>query len=401
METTEDVALHCGHAMGDAPCVDPEPTFCESWTATCGDWMSDMTCEDWWAAAAPGVEGDTAGATQACYWYHLGVAQSMETDEGAALHCGHAMGDDPCVDEEPPACPEGEQFDCNGACFDSEWIGDDFCDDGVTFDPDFNCEEFQMDMGDCVQDGITEGNPCWGVGEDCVTGTSCTFNSFGTDAFCLADQAMGASCGYDIGGCVDGATCIADTPQSSTSSCYANQVEGSLCGYGIGLCGDLTCQYTNETETEALCFGSQASGEVCATYGVGDCAEGSQCLEINVSTVQCVDNVPADGSTTCGLEGAGLCDDGFSCTYTDPGLSNALCYADSPNGGDCGNFGEGLCSEPQSGCILSGPESAQGTCETLVLLDGVCGYEIGDCVGGAICALENEGDLTGVCILEE
>ena len=54
-------------------------------------------CVDWWAAAAAGTEGDTSGATQACYSYHLSVAQSSEGDD-VELHCSHAAGAAPCTD---------------------------------------------------------------------------------------------------------------------------------------------------------------------------------------------------------------------------------------------------------------------------------------------------------------
>ena len=84
----------------DAVLLPPQPTFCESWTATCGEWMNETSCEDWWAAAFPGNEGDTTGATQACYWYHLGVAEAQETDEDTMMHCMHAAGEAPCVFEE-------------------------------------------------------------------------------------------------------------------------------------------------------------------------------------------------------------------------------------------------------------------------------------------------------------
>ena len=73
-----------------------EPTFCESYVATCGEWAGDISCDEWWAAAEPGEEGATEGASQACYAYHLGVAASMETEEDVALHCGHAAGAAPC-----------------------------------------------------------------------------------------------------------------------------------------------------------------------------------------------------------------------------------------------------------------------------------------------------------------
>ena len=121
-ETEEDTMMHCMHAAGDAPCVDPEPTFCESWTATCGEWMMDTSCEDWWAPAAPGVEGDSTGASHACYEYHLGVAQVQETEEDTIMHCMHAAGDAPCVDPEPTgpgACIADAGFACNPIVADS------------------------------------------------------------------------------------------------------------------------------------------------------------------------------------------------------------------------------------------------------------------------------------------
>lgn len=50
-------------------------------------------------------------------------------------------------------CPAGEVADCNGNCAPSEWIGDDYCDDG-TYQWNgtpifFNCAEFNNDEGDC------------------------------------------------------------------------------------------------------------------------------------------------------------------------------------------------------------------------------------------------------------
>ena len=71
---------------------DMEASFCEEWTATCGDWMADTTCADWWAAAAEGTEGDSTGATKACYWYHLDVAKGMTEQGMIDVHCAHAMG---------------------------------------------------------------------------------------------------------------------------------------------------------------------------------------------------------------------------------------------------------------------------------------------------------------------
>jgi len=42
--------------------------------------------------------------------------------------------------------------DCQFKCFPANWVGDTYCDDGTMYDwgdPDFYCEEFQFDGGDC------------------------------------------------------------------------------------------------------------------------------------------------------------------------------------------------------------------------------------------------------------
>jgi len=75
------------------PPAAPETTFCDDYMATCGDWpVAETTCADWWAAAEMGTEGDTTGATQACYTYHLGVAASMTEQADIDMHCAHALG---------------------------------------------------------------------------------------------------------------------------------------------------------------------------------------------------------------------------------------------------------------------------------------------------------------------
>ena len=104
----DEQAAHCAHALGladadgNAPCTDPEPaSFCERYATACGEWpVEDTTCADWWAAAAPGEEGAMSGASQACYDYHLGVAEGLEGDEQAA-HCAHALGLEDAEDLHP------------------------------------------------------------------------------------------------------------------------------------------------------------------------------------------------------------------------------------------------------------------------------------------------------------
>ncbi len=98
-------SMHCDHAAGAAPCVDEEPptaaeAFCELWGNTCGTWEGAASCVDWYNAADAGTEGDTSGASQACYEYHLGAAAG-DTDADPAngmysMHCDHAAGAAPC-----------------------------------------------------------------------------------------------------------------------------------------------------------------------------------------------------------------------------------------------------------------------------------------------------------------
>ena len=94
--------LHCLHAAGGYPCQESETDgFCETYEAFCGEWAGETSCQDWYQASTPGPVNATTGASQACYNYHLNVAVQtyLEGDEeGVALHCGHAMGEDPCTD---------------------------------------------------------------------------------------------------------------------------------------------------------------------------------------------------------------------------------------------------------------------------------------------------------------
>ena len=78
-------------------CAGGADAFCWRYTETCGDWDGDTSCVDWYNAAAPGTEGDMAGATQACYEYHLGAAEVNDAAD-AAIHCPHARGVEVCVD---------------------------------------------------------------------------------------------------------------------------------------------------------------------------------------------------------------------------------------------------------------------------------------------------------------
>ena len=93
---TMEPEVHCPHATGAEVCVASERavSFCDNYVGTCGEWMGNARCTDWFDAAAPGTADDTSGATQGCYEYHLSVAQTMEPE----VHCPHAAGLEVCVE---------------------------------------------------------------------------------------------------------------------------------------------------------------------------------------------------------------------------------------------------------------------------------------------------------------
>ena len=69
------------------------------------------------------------------------------------LWCAELNWDDGDCEVIPGECPEGQVEDCNGNCAPENWLGDGFCDDGTYEFNDnliyFNCEEFNLDNGDC------------------------------------------------------------------------------------------------------------------------------------------------------------------------------------------------------------------------------------------------------------
>lgn len=55
-------------------------------------------------------------------------------------------------DTDADQCPPDYIEDCRGQCFSSTLVGDGFCDDGPAPSPDFDCEAFDRDDGDCPVD---------------------------------------------------------------------------------------------------------------------------------------------------------------------------------------------------------------------------------------------------------
>jgi hypothetical protein len=105
------VALTLAALCGAAGAVDAQDAteFCAAYETTCKDigtnFANTTACETWYSAADAGTLADpisdtAAGATRACYQYHLSLAGGAATD-AATTHCPHAKGTAVCV--APPA----------------------------------------------------------------------------------------------------------------------------------------------------------------------------------------------------------------------------------------------------------------------------------------------------------
>ena len=111
-EPAEEPASEPAEEPASEPSEEPEDTsepteedsFCSLFTETCGTWSLDTVCEDWYNGAPTGTEGDSSGATQSCYDYHLDVASQQTEQSMIDSHCAHAIGiadadgNAPCVD---------------------------------------------------------------------------------------------------------------------------------------------------------------------------------------------------------------------------------------------------------------------------------------------------------------
>jgi hypothetical protein len=152
--------VHCPHAAGAAPCVDPEPSeravaFCAQYEMTCGEWSADTSCLEWFDAAAPGEDGATEGASQACYEYHLDVAGMMDSE----VHCPHAAGAAPCA--APEASERAVAFCAQYQMTCGDWSADTPCtewfdaaapgEDGATEGASQACYEYHLDVAGMME----------------------------------------------------------------------------------------------------------------------------------------------------------------------------------------------------------------------------------------------------------
>lgn len=172
--------------------VAPTPQFCVDYEATCGAWTNtETTCDTWWYLSAEGTEGDTSGATQGCYAYHLGAAASAlaaADSAGLIAHCAHAVGGEdadgnaPCTDDtpvvEPPDYDPCAGKVCGDTCSKCDPASDDcVAEEGQFCTSDLECLGTGVDNPpDCddepvppPSDGPFSINDCWN--EQCVAET--------------------------------------------------------------------------------------------------------------------------------------------------------------------------------------------------------------------------------------
>ncbi len=226
----------------------------------------------------------------------------------------------PRPEEEPPSCEEGDIPDCVGACWPELWVGDFVCDDGsvqVWGEPDFDCELFAFDGGDCVV------APCV-VGEvlDCVG--LCWPEVWVGDGWC--DDGTMEAWGDPNFDCVDFSSDAGDCDLATTGVCPGGEVADC-----VGVCwpdtwvGDGWCD-----DGSSWPWGDPDYACELHVWDAGDCPDEG------VPVGDC--DIPGwvqDCAGVCWPEewvGDGFCDDGTLWPWGDPDFA---CAEFGVDGGDC------------------------------------------------------------------
>ncbi|MEE2644355.1 MAG: hypothetical protein VYD19_05430, partial [Myxococcota bacterium] len=278
----------------------------------CGEWpIAETTCADWWAEAAPGEEGASSGATQACYDYHQAVAAMMEGDDRLA-HCAHSIGQEdaagnaPCTDPAPEEKANGIGCGVGEACILVDGV-DGAALASCTDAPSGNTGGPGVNGDSCVDDD----NTYWGTEDGgCNTSNLCielTEGEFSCTSFCDRDH-------LDI--CGDYQACAMLLRIEDVGLCFG-QCEPFL---GAGCDEGESCVFSNVGMTEerqetafGFCFENSNQGEV---------ATGEPCTPAEAEDDPTSDCAPGH---ICGAVEQGA-----------PPICIKLCQEDGPEGSDCG-----------------------------------------------------------------
>lgn len=274
-------SVHCSHAAGNAVCVgtptNPLDTaamnFCLSYFSSCGGiipspFSSVTECALWYDAAAVGVPGQKAGATQACYDYHLAVA--IGTGNTSSVHCLHANGMAPCTGEEPTvivdaaynfcksystSCALSAQFESMGECI--TWYNNASTGiAGETSGASQACYDYHLGVA------AGSGNPASIHCMHAKGGTPCTGNASGT----VTERSYNFCKSYEE-------TCAQSVPFQSLETCMMwyddsevgvpGQTDGATQGcydYHLGVAagggGIVHCEHAKGT---AVCVGNSTN----------------------------------------------------------------------------------------------------------------------------------------------
>ena len=376
---------------GGSDCVDCEGNDCSGYE----QWIGDGICDD----GAYGIfynclefECDSGD----CGFDSNGECGSDWEDDGGddgeeseCLNYSHEdclwfdycmWTDAGCVDYDGSEC---ENYDCMDQCYDGYegWIGDGYCDDG-SWGLYFNCEEFECDNGDCLNETEDcEGNSGDDGGdfycsdleyEDCVNYDFCIWTWNPDDpsegGLCVeaGSEDDGGSEGCDDGyieDCSDSDCCpenwvgdgfadCEDQAYGCDLSCYDN--DGGDCGDngdggddgGNFECSDLgyeECIYIDACEWISDSNVDPGFGGECVDAGSGDDGGNEGCADNQLEDCSDDDCCPAswvgDGFADCEDQAYG-CD--LSCYDNDGGD----CSDSADDGGDDGGW------EPEAALML-------------------------------------------------
>jgi hypothetical protein len=340
-------------------------------------------------------------------------------DDGCDGVCGAGCADG-------TICGDDNICACMPTCADDQECGDDGCGglcgagcaDGTTCGEDNLCaavdcfgvdaEEVCPEDTACVLtwgwDGLMcypdqgEGDACgWGIG-DCADGLTCVWDddSYTSRTCQPATAATGEDCGYALPACADGWTC--DWVLPGEGQCLEYQQEGDPCGLGKGTCADeLDCWEETSDGGDALCYPKKNIGQACA-WGEGSCDEKLWCMwdeEPDADGVpHCYPATILDGQT-CGT-GWGGCEAWHSCVPVDDTGVDSTCMIIGLPGDDCGP-GIGECAGGLGECTLLTTDGDETQCMKFQWPGDTCGVGIGPCMGGLVCVPSDSDPEVGIC----